>query len=92
MTPVLELIDVVKEYAGSPPLRALDRIELCVEPGELAAVVGPSGSGKSTLLNIVGTLDRPTSGDVRIAGQDATSLSDRQLSVLRSTSIGFVLA
>jgi putative ABC transport system ATP-binding protein len=90
MTPVLELVDVVKQYPGSPPLRALDGIELHVESGELTAVVGPSGSGKSTLLNIIGTLDRPTSGDVRIAGQDATSLSDRQLSVLRSTSIGFV--
>jgi putative ABC transport system ATP-binding protein len=89
-TSVLELIDVVKEYPGSPPLRALDGVHLNVDAGELTAVVGPSGSGKSTLLNIIGTLDRPTSGDVRIAQQSVTDVGDRQLSVLRSESIGFV--
>jgi putative ABC transport system ATP-binding protein len=87
---VLELVDVVKEYPGAPPLRALDNVALRVDHGELAAVVGPSGSGKSTLLNIIGTLDRPTSGDVRIAGEDVTAMSDRRLSVLRSERIGFV--
>jgi putative ABC transport system ATP-binding protein len=90
MTAVLELAGVVKEYAGTPPLRALDGVELEIEAGELTAVVGPSGSGKSTLLNIIGTLDRPTSGTVHLAQQDLTALDDRQLSVLRSEHIGFV--
>jgi putative ABC transport system ATP-binding protein len=87
---VLDLVGVVKEYPGLPPLRALDGVRLEVGTGELTAVVGPSGSGKSTLLNIIGTLDRATSGVVRIAQQDVTTLDDRQLSVLRSEHIGFV--
>ncbi|MEY2458290.1 MAG: putative transport system ATP-binding protein [Acidimicrobiaceae bacterium] len=90
MTAVLELAGVVKEYAGVPPLRALDGVELDIAAGELTAVVGPSGSGKSTLLNIIGTLDRPTSGSVHLAQRDLTALDDRQLSVLRSEHIGFV--
>jgi putative ABC transport system ATP-binding protein len=86
----LELIDVVKEYAGEPPVRALDSVSLEVRDGELAAIVGPSGSGKSTLLHIIGTLDRPTSGIVRVAGVDTSDMSDRQLSGVRSHLIGFV--
>jgi putative ABC transport system ATP-binding protein len=86
----LELIDVVKEYAGEPPVRALDSVSLEVQDGELAAIVGPSGSGKSTLLHIIGTLDRPTSGIVRVAGVDTSDMSDRQLSGVRSHLIGFV--
>ena len=86
----LELIDVVKEYAGEPPVRALDSVSLEVRNGELAAIVGPSGSGKSTLLHIIGTLDRPTSGIVRVAGVDTSQMSDRQLSGVRSHLIGFV--
>ncbi|MGH9135912.1 MAG: ABC transporter ATP-binding protein [Acidimicrobiales bacterium] len=88
--PVLELAGVAKEYRGSPPVRALDGVDLSVDDGELVAVVGPSGSGKSTLLNIVGALDRPTSGEARIAGADVGRLSDRQLSSLRAHRIGFV--
>jgi putative ABC transport system ATP-binding protein len=84
--PVLELDGVVKEYPGSPPVRALDGIDR----GEMVAVVGPSGSGKSTLLNIVGALDLPTSGEVRIAGRALSGLGDKQLSALRGRSIGFV--
>jgi putative ABC transport system ATP-binding protein len=86
----LELDDVVKEYPGHPPVVALGGISLSVAPGEMVAVVGPSGSGKSTLLHVVGTLDRPTSGTVRIAGHKVSALSDRRLSAARSSLIGFV--
>ncbi|NNC79276.1 MAG: ABC transporter ATP-binding protein [Acidimicrobiales bacterium] len=86
----LELVDVVKEYPGSPPVRALDGVSLTVAEGELTAIVGPSGSGKSTMLHVMGTLDRPTSGSVVIAGHDVSSLSDRRLSAVRSALVGFV--
>jgi putative ABC transport system ATP-binding protein len=85
---VIELIDVVKAYPGG--VRALDGVSLSIEAGELAAVVGPSGSGKSTVLNLIGTLDRPTSGTVRIDGHDVAGLSDKRLAALRATRIGFV--
>jgi putative ABC transport system ATP-binding protein len=88
--PALELIDVVKEYPGEPPIRALDGVSLQIDTGELAAIVGPSGSGKSTLLHIIGTLDRPTSGVLRLAGVEASAMSDKQLSAVRSQLIGFV--
>jgi putative ABC transport system ATP-binding protein len=87
---VLEVVDVVKEYPGSPPVRALDGVSISVERGELAAIVGPSGSGKSTLLSVIGTLDRPTSGTVVIDGHDVSGLSDKWLSAVRSRLIGFV--
>ena len=90
MTAVLELVDVVKAYPTVPPVRALDGLTFTVDTGELVAIVGPSGSGKSTLLNIVGALDRPTSGVARIAGVDLGGLDDRELSSLRATRIGFV--
>ncbi|PTA43251.1 ABC transporter ATP-binding protein [Micromonospora sp. RP3T] len=86
--PVVELSRVSKTYPGG--VNALVDADLDIRTGELAAIVGPSGSGKSTLLNLVGTLDRPTSGVVRIAGHDVTTLSDRQLSALRASTIGFV--
>ena len=88
MSAVLELENLVKTYPG--PVEALAGVELSVESGELVAVVGPSGSGKTTLLQIMGTLDRPTSGTVRVAGASVADLSDRQLAALRSRSIGFV--
>ncbi|MGH9277809.1 MAG: ABC transporter ATP-binding protein [Acidimicrobiales bacterium] len=87
---VLELRDVVKRYPGSPPLEVLHVDELTIRPGELVGLVGPSGSGKSTLLHVMGTLDRPTSGAVRVAGQDVSTLGDRAVSALRARSIGFV--
>ncbi len=86
----LELVDVVKEYPGSPPVRALDHVSLRIDPGEMVAIVGQSGSGKSTLLHIAGTLDRPTSGDLRISGVQTTNLSDDQLAAVRSRHLGFV--
>ena len=90
MNAVLELEQVTKEYPGSPPVRALDRVSLAVAAGELTGVVGPSGSGKTTLLHLMGTLDRPTAGTVRVTGLDAAAMSDRALSGLRASRIGFV--
>ena len=88
--PVLELVDVLKEYPGDPPVRALAGIDLRIDTGELVAIVGPSGSGKSTLLHVMGTLERPTAGAVRVAGQDTSTMSDTQLSGLRARQLGFV--
>jgi putative ABC transport system ATP-binding protein len=90
MSAVVELAGVTKRYPGTPPVEALRGVDLRVEEGELAAIVGPSGSGKSTLLHLIGTLDRATEGTVRIAGHDLARLSDRQLSRLRAWRIGFV--
>lgn len=87
--PVIELRQVVREY-GHPPVRALDGVDLAIARGELVAVVGPSGSGKSTLLNLMGTLDRPSSGQAVIDGVDVATLSDDELSALRAHRIGFV--
>ena len=88
MSPVLELTELAKEYAGG--VRALRGVDLAVGGGELVAVVGPSGSGKSTLLHLMGTLERPSSGTVRIDGVDTAGLSDAALSGLRARKIGFV--
>lgn len=87
---VLELIRVQRHYPGSPTIKALDGVDLTIDRGELIAVVGPSGSGKSTLLNIMGSLDRPTTGSVRIDGVDASRLTDRRLAGLRAHRLGFV--
>jgi putative ABC transport system ATP-binding protein len=85
---VLELQDVVKEYPGG--VRALRGVTFAVDAGELVSIIGPSGSGKSTLLNIMGTLERATSGLVRIAGEDLAGASERALAALRARRIGFV--
>jgi putative ABC transport system ATP-binding protein len=85
---VLELRDVAKRYPGG--VEALRGVELAVGGGELCAIVGPSGSGKSTLLHIMGTLERASSGVVRIAGVDVATASDRDLAALRARRIGFV--
>ena len=89
MTALLQLEQVVRVY-GSPPVTALAGIDLTVDDGEFVAIVGASGSGKSTLLNIIGTLDRPTSGRVTIAGVDTGGLDDSGLSALRAHRLGFV--
>jgi putative ABC transport system ATP-binding protein len=88
--PVLELEAVTKVYPGSPPVTALAGVSFTVGTGELVAVLGPSGCGKTTLLHLAGTLDKPTSGAVRVAGLDVAGLSDRQLAGLRAASVGFV--
>ncbi len=90
MPAVLELEAAGRTYAGPPQVTALSDVDLVVESGELAAVVGPSGSGKSTLLNLMGALDRPTAGSVKVDGIDLAELSDAELSGLRSHRIGFV--
>ena len=87
---VLELDAVTKVYPSRPPVTALAGVSFTVRAGELVAVLGPSGSGKSTLLHLAGTLDRPTSGTVRVTGLDVATLSDRQLAGLRAGSVGFV--
>lgn len=88
--PTVELRDVVRRYQGQPPVESLRGVSLTIEAGELVGVVGPSGSGKTTLLHIMGTLDRPTSGSVRIAGLETTSMSDREVAGFRSMRLGFV--
>jgi putative ABC transport system ATP-binding protein len=85
---VLELERVSKSYPGG--VVALADVDMAIDAGELVAVLGPSGSGKSTLLHVMGTLDRPTSGTVKVAGQDIAELSDRRLAGLRAARIGFV--
>jgi putative ABC transport system ATP-binding protein len=90
MNTVLQLEGVTKAYPSRPPIVALKGVNLSVSSGELVAIVGPSGSGKTTLLHIAGSLDRPTSGTVRITDLDLADLSDRRLAALRATRIGFV--
>jgi putative ABC transport system ATP-binding protein len=85
---VLALDEVRKEYPGG--VEALRGVSLRVQRGELLAVVGPSGSGKSTLLHIMGTLERPTSGSLAVAGHEVDGLGDRSLAGLRARHIGFV--
>jgi putative ABC transport system ATP-binding protein len=90
MSAVLELDAVSKTYGAQPPVPALRAVSLTVAQGEFVAIVGPSGCGKTTLLHIIGTLDRPTSGTVRIDGVDIARLADPELAALRARSVGFV--
>jgi putative ABC transport system ATP-binding protein len=87
---VLELEQVAKVYPSSPPVHALAGVSFTVAAGELVAIAGPSGSGKSTLLHLAGTLDRPSTGTVRVTGLDVATLSDRELAGLRARRVGFV--
>jgi putative ABC transport system ATP-binding protein len=88
--PVLDVDEVSKSYPGEPPVEALLQVNLTVAAGELVGIVGPSGSGKTTLLQLIGTLDRPTSGRVRITGLDVATMADEDVAYLRATRIGFV--
>ena len=88
MTPVLEAASLEKRYGAD--VAALRGVSLRVEAGELLAIVGPSGSGKSTLLHVLGTLERPSAGTVRVDGHVASGMSDRELAALRARAIGFV--
>jgi lipoprotein-releasing system ATP-binding protein len=88
---VLEVKLVSKEYpAPEGPITVLSEVDLCVRAGDSVSIVGPSGSGKSTLLYIVGTLEPPTSGSVRLDGEDPFSLDDRRLAAFRNRRVGFV--
>ncbi|MFI7225412.1 ABC transporter ATP-binding protein [Nonomuraea angiospora] len=88
--PVISLAEVSREFASEPPVRALDRVTLRVDRGDYLAIVGPSGSGKSTLLNVLGLLDRPSSGSYRLDGAETTTLRDGARTRLRGDRIGFV--
>ena len=91
MSSIIETVDLVKEYPqGETSLRVLKGINMKVEEGDFMAIMGPSGSGKSTLLNMIGALDKPTSGTVLIRGVDISTLNDNQLADLRSKEIGFI--
>jgi putative ABC transport system ATP-binding protein len=91
MTPVVEVRDLVKIYPmADHAVRALDGVDLTIEPGEFVAVMGPSGSGKSTFMHIVGMLDRPTSGTYRFEGHEAAHLGGDELADMRSRRLGFV--
>jgi putative ABC transport system ATP-binding protein len=88
--PVLEVDQVTKVYPSEPPVTALRGVSFTIGRGELVGIAGPSGSGKTTLLHLMGSLDRPSSGSVRVTGLDVGQLSDRELAALRATRIGFV--
>jgi putative ABC transport system ATP-binding protein len=88
--PVLDVDDVTKTYPGEPPVRALRGVDLSIGEGELVGIVGPSGSGKTTLLQLMGTLDQPSSGHIRITGLDIATMADNDVTYLRATRIGFV--
>jgi putative ABC transport system ATP-binding protein len=89
-TPVLDVDDITKTYPGEPPVHALRAVNLTVDQGDLVGIVGPSGSGKTTLLQLMGTLDRPTNGHVRITGLDVATMPDDEVAYLRATRIGFI--
>ena len=90
-TPAVEAFDVTRRYRlDGVSVDALRGVTLRIDPGEFVAILGPSGSGKSTLMNLLGCLDRPTSGQLFIGGRNVARLSDRELATLRNRTIGFV--
>ena len=89
---LIEMKHIEKDYRlGETTVHALRGIDLAIEEGEFVAVWGPSGSGKTTLLNLIGTIDEPTSGELRIDGYDVLNLSDNRRTELRNEDIGSVL-
>ncbi len=88
--PEVELRGVCRDFGTEPPVHALRDVDLTIEAGTSLAIVGPSGSGKSTLLNVLGCLDRPTSGTYRLEGIDVHALDDKRRALLRAEAIGFV--
>jgi len=87
---MIQLDDVTKQFAGKRDVSALRRVTLSIDKGEMVSIIGPSGSGKSTLLNLVGGLDRPSSGEVRVGGRALGGLSDDDLTKVRRDTIGFI--
>lgn len=88
---MMELSGISREYVvGAETVHALDHVDLTIEAGEYVSIMGPSGSGKSTLLNVLGLLDRPTSGTYRLQGEDVSSLDDDSLAAHRQKHIGFI--
>jgi putative ABC transport system ATP-binding protein len=87
---VIRLSNIVKQFDGKRKVTALSGINVHIKKGELVSLIGPSGSGKSTLLNLIGTLDKPTSGEIHIDGQDLSRLSDDDLTRVRRDKIGFI--
>ncbi len=88
---LIEMRDICKHYhTGDTVVKALDKVSFTVQEGEMVAILGRSGSGKSTMMNILGCLDTPTSGEYRLAGQDVACMSERELSAVRSRTVGFV--
>ena len=91
MAAVVEMSNVTKTYGeGSSIVKALDGVDIRIKKGEFVAIVGASGSGKSTMMNLIGCLDRPTTGVVKVAGEDLSELNDKKLTSLRNYAIGFV--
>jgi len=90
MTAILEITDVSRSYPGSPPVTALAAVTLRIHQAERTAVLGPSGSGKTTLLHVAGTLERPSSGSVKIGGEEVSAMSDAELAGVRERRLGFV--
>ena len=91
MSTVVEMLNVTKTFGeGSSIVKALDGVDIRIEKGEFVAIVGASGSGKSTMMNLIGCLDRPTTGLVKVAGEDLSNLNDKKLTSLRNYAIGFV--
>jgi putative ABC transport system ATP-binding protein len=90
MSAMIELVAAYRQFAGKRDVIALDAVSLAIPRGEMASIIGPSGSGKSTLLNLVGGLDRPTTGHVSIDGERLSHLSDDALTKVRRDKIGFI--